>query len=123
MQTLIRRLLIFVVLVFLPLGCFLFDGSVDFGQPNSTVNIDTIHPRSQIVVYEDTINTNSLDSILKIEELPNIDTWSVCEFYDYETGNTVTKSMYFQINKDGSTTYYVVTGDKSPYIIEKRIEK
>jgi hypothetical protein len=109
-------------LVFLPIGCFLADGNIDLGQFGQNTKIDTTgYSHSQIVVYEDTVNKHALDSICLSEELPDFDMWTVCDFYDYETGTTITKCLYLKPNNDGTVSYYVVTGNNDPYIIEKRI--
>jgi len=123
MQTLIKKLLLVIVLVFLPIGCFLSDGQLEFGDSGKNDTIEIISHRTQAITYYDTVSDVELDSIINAEMLPEVKTWASCEFFDYETGSTITKSTYYKSNKDGSTCYYVITGQTEPYIIEKREEK
>lgn len=123
MQTLIKKLLLFISLLFLLSGCFLTDNNFDLGQKNHTDTVKILSHSTQIVSYYDTVTNVELDSIIEAEMLPEVKTWAVCEFFDYETGATITKSTYYKQNKDGSACYYVITGQTEPYIIEKREEK
>ncbi len=63
-----------------------------------------------------------VDSICKADDLPNIDTWILNGFKDYETGENIVKRMY--IKQTGKNEIiYIVTGTNEPYIVTRRITK
>lgn len=122
MQTQINRILVFLLLIVMPVGCFLIDGNYQLPTQNNNT-VDTVVYHSQAIEFQDTLTSDELVSVLEEESLPEIEDWEMCDFLDYETGATITKGFYYKTEEDGSTVYYIITGTKEPYIIEKRIER
>ena len=48
------------------------------------------------------VNMRQIDSICRVDELPNISQWIKSDFRDFETGATITKRLYI---KDLSNAY------------------
>lgn len=63
-----------------------------------------------------------IDSICRVDTLPNIDAWTLSGFKDYETGENIVKRMY--IKQTGKNEIiYIVTGVDEPYLVTRRITK
>ena len=61
-----------------------------------------------------------VDSICNADALPEMKTWMVTSFKDYETGNVVVKHMYFK-SVGEKEIVYIITGVEEPYSVQRRI--
>ena len=76
---------------------------------------------SMMVLYNMDINQNQLDSICKVDTLPDYNKWLSARFTDYETNTVILKRIYLKKYSDDEEVIYILMGNKEPYKIVKRI--
>ena len=76
---------------------------------------------SMIVSYTmDAASMYQVDSICKVDKLPNIEGWLTTQFTDFETGEPIVRRMY--IKEYGETeVIYIITGTDEPFVVTRRI--
>ena len=90
-----------------------------FKTPRKPDNGQT-YGTSMLISYTMNATAWQIDSICKADTLPEIDSWLVNQFTDYETNEVITKRMY--IKERGETeAVYIVTGTSEPYLVVRRI--
>ena len=63
-----------------------------------------------------------IDSIIKADTLREIEKWYYSSFQDYQTKEQIEKKMTIK-NYGKTSITYIITGNKEPFKIEKRIKK
>lgn len=81
----------------------------------------TFGSSSMLVSYTMMISNVQLDSICTVDFLPNQDKWISTTFTDYETNVEYLKKIYIKKYSDECEIIYILTGNKEPYRITRRI--
>lgn len=104
-----KKIFTFLLLVFLMFSCRTQQqtGDVVFGT-------------SIMVTYTMMATEMQVDSICNADVLPSFDNWIKTSFTDYETNQVYVKRLYIK-NSDEYEVVYILTGDKEPYKITRRI--
>ena len=80
---------------------------------------EVVFGTSMMVTYTMDVTEIQVDSICKADMLPNYDKWIKSSFTDYETNQVFVKRLYI---KNGEyEVVYILTGDREPYKITRRI--
>lgn len=90
-------------------------------QQNLTTSTEVLGSGIKYDLLIENAKLYQLDSLIKADTLPMLNVWYEGTFIDYNTNNSITKRVF--IKKYGKTKItYVVTGNKEPFFIEKRIK-
>ena len=114
MKTFFKNLILSIVLCFSFVACDLI-----FKTPRNNDN-NQLGTSSMKASYEMVATAWQVDSICAADTLPNIDTWLLQRFTDFETGSTIVKRMYIKTNGDKEAVYIVV-GTEEPFNVTRRI--
>jgi hypothetical protein len=68
-------------------------------------------------------NQFQVDSLIKADTLPSLNYWFTNSFRDYQTNELIVKRTFIKEYNNRNEITYVISGDKEPYCIEKRIMK
>ena len=104
-----KKIFTFLLMLFLMFSCKTQQntGEITFGT-------------SMLVSYTMMATEIQMDSICNVDALPNFDKWIKTSFTDYETNQVYVKRLYIK-NSDEYEVVYILTGDKEPYKITRRI--
>lgn len=107
----LKKLLLSVGIVIAIISC---------GSAAKTSN-DTMYGTSMRATYINKATQYQVDSIIAVDTLPNLSTWIISSYRDYETGKPIVKRMYIRTIQGGKECTYIITGTEEPYKITKRI--
>ena len=76
--------------------------------------------QSMLVSYTMQASNWQVDSICKADTLPDMDSWLVNTFVDYETNQRIVRRMYIK-ERGENEIVYIITGSTEPFVVTRRI--
>lgn len=114
MKNVLKKLFICVGVSLMLIGCGVY-------KKQQTPDTETLGVSMRVTCNIQNGKEYQIDSLVNADALPMLNKWLSSVYVDYETNKKILKRMYVRTYEDGTEAVYVITGEKEPYKIQKRI--